>query len=229
MSLSKIVALFVFGILFSTASAQGDATVKSLKNEGAIAYQAKKYTDALAKFEAAVDLSKKAGSEDISIVYQAAMAAYKAKKYDKSITYFNKSLTVDAKKCKSLQYLSSIYGKTKESDKKIAALKKGVDECPKMAGKFKSKLAKAYLKEGADKYNAAAKIQTSVSKLTTTDPKYIAAIAKANAKFKEALVDLEASYAISAKNQSLLKMLSTVYTNLEMKAKAAKIDALIKK
>ncbi len=228
MSLKKIVALLVVGLMFGSVIAQDEVSVQNLKREGSLAYKEKKYDVALAKFEEAIKASTEAGEVDVTAVYKAGQASYKGKKYDKSISFFNTVIEKGGNKCQSYYYLADMYKKKDDSEKRIEFLKKGSEECPTKKGKFDKVLAKAYLKAGGAKYNEGAKIQSSVSSLKTTDPKYTAAMDKANKKFKAALVDLEASYAIKAKNKMLLKMLSTVYTNLEMKDKAAKMDAELK-
>lgn len=228
MSLKKIVALLVVGFMFSSAIAQDEVSVQNLKREGSLAFKEKNYDVALAKFEEAIKASAAAGEEDMAAVYKAGMASYKGKKFDKSIGFFNKLVEKNKKKCKAYSYLANIYKKQDNKDMQLEVLKKGSEECVAQKGKFDKKLAKAYLKSGASMYNAGAKVQSSVSTLKTTDAKYIKAMDKANKEFKSAQVDLEKSYAINPKNKTLLKMLATVYTNLEMKSKAAKMEAELK-
>lgn len=218
--LSVLVLLTLSGLI---AFAQ---TGKEFKKNATDAYQAKNYPKAFLDYSRAVEAYEKEGIVDTSLYYNTSIAGYKAKKYEELIPFAQKAIDLKYEKAHLAYYIMAIaYDKLKQDDKYLEALEKGHEAFPKYS-KISNKLAIAYLKEGMNPYKEGAQIITNAEPIRETDTeKYLKELDKANAKFKESLDVFLKAYEANPKEEQVLKILVSVYQSLDMKDKAAEIEA----
>jgi hypothetical protein len=221
--LSVLVLLTVIG-MFAIAQ-----TGKEFEKNATDAYQAKNYPKAFLDYSRAVEAYEQEGKTDTALYYNTTIAGYKAKKYEELVPFAQKAIDLKYEKAHLAYYIMAIaYEKIDQEDKYLETLKKGHEAFPKY-GKISNKLAIAYLKEGMKPYKEGAKIITDAEPIRESDTEnYLKEVEKANAKFKEALEIFLKAYEANNKEEQVLKVLLTVYQNLEMEDKAAEIDEKLK-
>ena len=101
--MKRIFFVLVLIISVTTLFAQ-DKSAKDYKIEAAEAYKAKDYQTGLSSFEKAIQLYEADGKIDTTLYYNAAICAIKVKEYPKAVTYFDRSVDLDYKPCKSKLY-----------------------------------------------------------------------------------------------------------------------------
>jgi tetratricopeptide (TPR) repeat protein len=204
----KNVLLILLIFTVSLLSAQ-DKTAKDYKIEGAEAYKAKDYQKGLTSFEKSIQMYEADGKVDTSLYYNAAICALKVDNYDKSLQYFNRSISLGYKPCKSQLYKANAYKKKEDYATMETECNSGITSCPKYKKKFNDLLFGYYLKSGLDIFNAAAKMQADVTPLASTDPdKYVTEMEKVKAEFNKSIPMLEKANAIDPDDQNCTKALN---------------------
>jgi len=176
----------------------------------------------LSSFEKSIQLYEADGKIDTTLYYNAGICAIKVKEYEKSVEYFNRSIELDYKDCKSSLYKASALKKLGQKDEMVAVCEEGVNQCPKYKKKFNDLLFSHYLKSGLDIFNGAAKMQADATPLATSDPDaYKAEMDKVKAEFNKSLPMLEKANGINPEDENCKKALKQAYELLDMGAKAA--------
>jgi tetratricopeptide (TPR) repeat protein len=189
-----VLALLIFGI--SSIYAQ-DKTAKEYKIEAADFYKAKDYANGLASFEKSIELYEAEGKTDTSLYYNAGACAYKVKSYDKALAFFDKSIELSYKTCTAYLYKANTLKKQKNYEEMEATCNIGIKNCDKNKSKFEDILFNYYLKAGLKTFNNAAKIQSDITPLATSDPeKYKTEMEKVKKEFSKSLPMLEKAQAI---------------------------------
>jgi tetratricopeptide (TPR) repeat protein len=201
-----LLLVLIFGV--SLLSAQ-DKSAKDYKIEGAEAYKTKNYQKGLTSFEKSIQMYEANGKVDTSLYYNAAICALKVGNYDKSLNYFNRSISLDYKPCKSQLYKANAYKKKKDYMAMETECNNGISSCPKYKKKFNDLLFGYYLKSGLNIFNTAAKMQADVTPLASTDPdKYVAEMEKVKAAFNRSIPMLEKANKINPEDQNCSKALN---------------------
>lgn len=201
-----LLLVLIFGV--SLLSAQ-DKSAKDYKIEGAEAYKTKDYQKGLTSFEKSIQMYEADGKVDTSLYYNAAICALKVGDYDKSLNYFNRSISLDYKPCKSQLYKANAYKKKADYMAMETECNNGISSCPKYKKKFNDLLFGYYLKSGLNIFNTAAKMQADVTPLASTDPdKYVAEMEKVKAAFNRSIPMLEKANKINPEDQNCSKALN---------------------
>jgi tetratricopeptide (TPR) repeat protein len=218
--LSVLVLLTLVGLI---AVAQSGKEFEKNAND---AYQAKNYPKAFLDYSRAVEAYEKEGKADTALYYNTTIAGYKAKKYEELVPFAQKAIDLKYEKAHLAYYLMAVaYDKLGKDEEYMEALEKGHKAFPNYK-KISQKLAIAYLKEGMKPYKEGAQIITDAEPIRESDTeKYLAEIEKANAKFKESLEVFLQAFEANPKEEQVLKVLLSVYQNLEMQDKAAEIES----
>ena len=129
--------LFVITLsIIATSIFAQDKSAKEYKVEAAEAYKAKDYAKGLSSFEKAIQLYEADGKTDTTLYYNAAICALKQKEYDKSIGYFDRSVELGYKACKSNLYKATALKSLGKTDEMVALSEAGIEDCPKYKKKF---------------------------------------------------------------------------------------------
>jgi len=204
----KNVLLLLLIFTVSLLSAQ-DKTAKDYKIEGAEAYKAKDYQKGLTSFEKSIQMYEADGKVDTSLYYNAAICALKVDNYDKALNYFNRSISLDYKPCKSQLYKANAYKKKEDYATMETECNNGISSCPKYKNKFNDLLFGYYLKSGLDIFNEAARMQADITPLASTDPdKYVSEMEKVKAEFNKSIPMLEKANKIKPEDQNCSKALN---------------------
>ncbi len=217
----KKILLFpiIFGVAFASAQ---EKSAKDLKIEAASAYEAKDYQKGLDSFEKAIKLYEADQKVDTTLYYNAAVCAVKVNNYDKALTYFNKSIELDYKPCRSLLYKADMLNKLGRTAELEAICSSSSAKCPQYKSKFNEILFQNYVVSGLEIFNNAAKQQAEVTPLAKTNPeKYTSEMEKVKAEFTRSLPDLEKAHNLNPKDENCIKALKQAYEVLDMKDKAA--------
>jgi tetratricopeptide (TPR) repeat protein len=213
--------VLVFGI--TSLNAQ-DKTAKDYKIEGADAYKAKDYKGGLAAFEKSIQLYEAEGKTDTTLYYNAAICAIKIDDYQKSVSFFDQSIALDYKACKSALYKANALDKLGQFEEMERVCNEGVTKCPKYKSKFNEIVFKHYLIAGLDIFNDAAQMQATATPLAQSNPdQYKADMEKVKARFTESLPLLEKAHEIDPGDESCKKALKQAYELLDMGAKASSL------
>lgn len=204
----KNVLLLLLIFTVSLLNAQ-DKSAKDYKIEGAEAYKAKDYQKGLTSFEKSIQMYEADGKVDTSLYYNAAICALKVDNYDKSLNYFNRSISLNYKPCKSQLYKANVYKKKEDYATMETECNNGISSCPKYKKKFNDLLFGYYMKTGLDIFNGAAKMQADVTPLASTDPdKYVSEMEKVKAEFNKSIPMLEKANKINPEDQNCTSALS---------------------
>lgn len=219
--MKKILLAIVFVAGIGALYAQ-DKSAKDYKVEAADAYKAKDYQTGLNSFEKAIQLYEADGKTDTTLYYNAAICAIKVKNYDKSVSYFDRSIELGYKACKSKLYRANALKGKGDMDAMETAANEGITSCPKYKGKFNDLLFAHYLKSGLDIFNDAAMKQSEITPLAQSDPDaYTAGMETVKAEFNRSLPMLEKAHSIDPADENCKKALKQAYELLDMQAKAA--------
>lgn len=190
-----VLALLIFGI--SSIYAQ-DKTAKEYKIEAAEFYKVKDFANGLSSFEKSIALYEAEGKTDTSLYYNAGACAYKIKSYDKALSFFDKSIELSYKTCTAILYKANTLKKQKNYKEMEATCNIGIEKCDKNKSKFEDLLFNYYLKAGLKTFNKAAKIQSDITPLATSDPaKYKTEMEKVKKEFGKSLPMLKKAQAIN--------------------------------
>jgi tetratricopeptide (TPR) repeat protein len=221
--LAILILLASTNILF----AQDEKTASDYKTEGQEAYKAKKYAEAHAAFNSAIELNKKSNTPDTTLFYNAGYCAYKSKSYDAATSLFNTSIELNYKTEKAYAFLIDCYKRSKNDAEYLATLNKAYELFPSSRKIMKFKAAYNY-KEGLKSYNQASTLIQEAAAMVESDPaKFKAKKADAEAEYRKALPLLESAYSLNPKTRNLPEALMGVYDGLGMKDKSAEMKALI--
>jgi len=219
--MKKLLIALVLLLGVSSIYAQ-DKSAKEYKIEGADAYKAKDYQAGYDAFEKSIQLYEADGKTDTSLYYNVAICAFKIKNYEKAISYFDRSVELGYKACKSDLYKANALKKLGKYDEMVALCESSGAKCPKYKNKFDDLLFKNYLKSGLEIFNGAAKMQADATPLAQSDPDgYTAEMVKVKAKFGESIPLLEKAHSIKPDDETCKNALRQVYELLDMQAKAA--------
>lgn len=186
-----------------------DKSAKDYKIEGADAYKAKDYQTGLNSFEQAIKLYEADGKTDTSLYFNAAICALKVKDYDKSISFFDRSIELDYKSCKSQYYKATVLKKRKDYATMETVCNDGIEKCSNYKDKMNDLLFQYYLKSGLDIFNGAAKMQADITPLASSEPdKYKAEMENVKAEFGKSLPMLEKAQAISPDDENCNKAIA---------------------
>jgi len=198
--------VLVMGVILINAQ---DKSAKDFKIEGADAYGAKDYQTGLNSFEQAIKLYEADGKIDTSLYFNAAICALKVKDYDKSISFFDRSMELDYKSCKSQLYKATALKKKEDFATMETVCNDGIPKCPKYASKFNDLLFQYYLVSGLDIFNSAAKMQADITPLASSDPeKYKSEMVKVKAEFGKSLPMLEKAQGINPDDENCNKAIN---------------------
>lgn len=222
--MKNLVVILFLALGVSVAYAQEEKTARDYKVEGADAYKAKDYQKGLESFEKAIQLYEAEGKIDTSLYFNAAICAIKIDDYEKTVTYFDRSIELDYKPCKSRLYQATALHKMEAGDKIEEACLTGIEKCSSYKSKFNEILFSHYLKQGLEIFNNAAKMQADVTPLANTDPeKYKQEMEKVKSEFERSLPLLEKAHDIDPADANATKALKQAYEILDMQAKAASL------
>ncbi len=219
----KKILLFpvIFGVAFASAQ---EKSAKDYKIEGASAYEAKNYQKGLDSFEKAIKLYEAEQKVDTSLYYNAAVCAVKVENWDKAVGYFDQSIALDYKPCRSLLYKADVLKKQNKGDELEEICTSAPTKCPQYKNKFNKILFQYNLVAGLEIFNSAAKQQAAVTPLATSEPdKYKSEMEKVKAEFTKSLPYLEKAHKLDATDQNCVKALKQAYEVLDMKDKAAEL------
>ncbi len=219
--MKRIFFVLVLIISVTTLFAQ-DKSAKDYKIEAAEAYKAKDYQTGLSSFEKAIQLYEADGKIDTTLYYNAAICAIKVKEYPKAVTYFDRSVDLDYKPCKSKLYKANAQKGADDYAAMEATCNEGIQSCPKYKSKFNELLFQYYLMSGLEVFNNAAKMQADATPLAQSDPDaYKSEMEKVKAEFTRSLPMLEKANSIDPQDENCKKALMQAYELLDMQAKAA--------
>ena len=219
-----LIALLLFS--FISLSAQEKKDANAFINEGNNAYKMKKYDEAYNSFKQAITLLEAKNKVDTPLVYNTGYCAYKAKKYDEALPYFDKSITYKYKTSRPYIYKAQIFNREKKYKEMESILTDGL-KLYKNDKNLNLLMSLCFFKQGLVFFNEGNKIKKAANEsgLNKTDAtKFKAEYAKADAKFKEALPYVEKAYKYNSKDKKIIKVLINIYTNIDMKDKAEKMQ-----
>lgn len=164
--MKKIMLLVLLGLFTGSLFAQ-DAN--ELKNAGNTALRAKKYSEALAKYE---QYLKAVDNKDNATVFNAAYCADKANNYAAAEKYFTMSIKNNYKLASSYLGKANAYKDMNKTAEMLATLKDGMKAAPGNS-KLETMYATHYLKEGQkfQKANDIAKAAENYQQITTLSNK----------------------------------------------------------
>lgn len=147
----------------------------------------KDYASGLSYYEKYIEKAGDKAKDNGEIIYKMAYCANKLDKNDVALSLFQKSIDLNYRPARCLLFIAKIYKEAGEEEKMIAILKDGLAKYPN--NKSKSQMAQMLttpmLKEAAVPFNEANEL---AKKASTDDPtEYLNNMAKAVAKFKEAI------------------------------------------
>jgi tetratricopeptide (TPR) repeat protein len=214
-----LTTIFFGGLVLLNAQ---EKSAKDYKIEAADAYKAKDFKKGLSSFEKAIALYEADGKTDTTLYFNAGICAMKIEDYQKSVTFFDRSVSLDYKSCKSLLYKATALKKLERYAEMEEVCNIGLKDCKEDSNDFNDLLFQYYLASGLDIFNAAAKKQAEITPLAKTDAeKYKAEMEKVKADFTNSLPMLEKANKIYPTNEDCKKALKQAYELLEMKDKAA--------
>ena len=218
----KRIALGLVLIISVTTLFAQDKSAKDYKIEAAEAYKAKDYQTGLTSFEKAIQLYEADGKIDTTLYYNAAICAIKVKEYGKATGYFDRSVELGYKPCKSKLYKANAQKGLDDYAAMEATCNEGIQSCPKYKSDFNELLFQYYLMSGLEVFNNAAKMQADATPLAQSDPDaYKAEMEKVKAEFNRSLPMLEKAHGIEPGDENCNKALKQAYELLDMQAKAA--------
>lgn len=218
--MKKLIIALILIIGFTSVYAQ-DKSAKDFKIEGADAYKAKDFQTGFDSFEKSIQLYEADGKTDTTLYYNAAICAFKIKNYEKAVSYFNRSVELGYKGCKSELYKANSLKMLEKYEDMEVVCENAIPMCPKYKAKFNDLLFKHYLKSGLEIFNGAAKMQADATPLATSNPdEYTAEMEKVKAKFSDSLPLLEKAHTYKKDDKTCNKALKSVYEILDMPAKA---------
>ena len=191
--MKRLFFVFVLCLSIMAANAQVvEKTFADLKNEGNAAVNSKDFPKALELYEQALVKWGDKPLADTSLIYNMGLCAYSSKNYEKSLKYFDQSISLNYKKVDALLKKADTYKAMKNDAENLKTLEEALSVAPEDA-KVKSKLAAYYVKAATGYYSKGSAIITKVNgditsgKLKTTDASYIAAEQKAKDEYNKAL------------------------------------------
>jgi tetratricopeptide (TPR) repeat protein len=194
---------------FDLAIEAGTKIPKCYEYKAGIYNKMKDYTNALANYEKAFELSEeKSGALMLNI----AVAAFRLENYEKAITWFDKAYEAGYKPEDALFNKAGALKKLNKNDEYLQALILGNEKFPENK-KFSVSLAGIYFSEGNTLYKGGVEILNAANKklnegkLKATDEAYKAELVKAKAEFTKAREILEKSKQLDPTNANPQKLI----------------------
>src|SRR5665648_351722 len=179
--MKNVIFIFILCLSFGTLMAQDAAT---FKNAGNAAIKAKDYAKAVANYEKAIAVWGTA-APDYPMIYNTAVCAIQIKDYEKAVKYFDMAIAGNYNPEDSFFNKAMVLKLQKKNEEYVKVMNEGITKFPENT-KFKSDLAKYYLRAGSVQYNNGAKLlKSAIDKLKskkykdTNDPAYLADIENA--------------------------------------------------
>jgi tetratricopeptide (TPR) repeat protein len=194
---------------FDKAIAANANVAKAHEYKGHCYNKLKDYPNAVASYEAAIELTDE---DSNALVYNTAIVAYRAKMDDKAVKLFSQSVTNGYKGETAQYYKAAALKRQNKDDEYKSALEEGEKMFPG-DDKIAPALANVYVSEGNDLYKKGAAILSAANKkvndgsLKTDDAAYTAEVDKAKVEFKAALEVLEKAKALDASNKNAQKLI----------------------
>jgi tetratricopeptide (TPR) repeat protein len=194
---------------FDLAIEAGTKIPKCYEYKAGIYNKMKDYTNALANYEKAFELSEdKSGALMLNI----AVTSFRLENYEKAITWFDKAYEAGYKPEDALINKAGALKKLNKNDEYKQALILGNEKFPENK-KFSTALAGIYVAEGnvivkggADILNAANK-KVAEGKMKTSDDAYKAELTKVKAEFSKAREILEKAKLLDPANVNAQKLI----------------------
>ncbi|HZK97424.1 MAG TPA: tetratricopeptide repeat protein [Prolixibacteraceae bacterium] len=191
--MKNVIFIFILCLSFGTLMAQDAAT---FKNAGNAAIKAKDYAKAVANYEKAIAVWGTA-APDYPMIYNTAVCAIQIKDYEKAVKYFDMAIAGNYNPEDSFFNKAMVLKLQKKNEEYVKVMNEGITKFPENT-KFKSDLAKYYLRAGSVQYNNGAKLlKSAIDKLKskkykdTNDPAYLADIENAKKEFSDAIPSLD--------------------------------------
>jgi tetratricopeptide (TPR) repeat protein len=194
---------------FDKAIEAGTKVPKCYEYKAGIYNKMKDYTNAMANYEKAFELSE---DKPGSLMLNVAVTAFRLENYEKAITWFDKSYEAGYKPEDALINKAGALKKLNKNDEYKLALILGTEKFPENK-KFSVSLANIYFSEGNTLYKGgvdilnAANKKVNDGKLKTTDEVYKAELAKAKDEFTKAREILEKSKQLDPTNANAQKLI----------------------
>jgi len=210
-----LIVLVVIGAL----NVNAQETVASLTNLGKEKYNAKSYTESLDAFTKAIGLAEAEGSASGELYYLAASTAYKLKDYEKLAAFANKSIELNYtdKGARTYLFSSEAYKKLEKDSLEESVLRAGMKKFPNSKD-LKERLVTRLLKNGSDHNNTAVDFQKKANENVADQAKFDEFVNKAKIEFDLAKPILEEAYNLNPEEETVKKLLVTVYDNLAIPA-----------
>lgn len=219
--------LFIFllaaGIGFSAAAQE---TAKDYKRAAQDAFKAQDFKTALTNYEKAIELQEADNIVDTALYFNTAVSALKGENYESGAKYFKKCTDLQYKALTCYKQLGRCQQQTGDYDNMKTDMEQAVNLYPDDAT-CKQFLSSAYLFNARKKCDEGSIIIKAAEPLKSDVEKYNAEIAKAKATFKEALPDAEKAYQLNPSSKPAATALLAIYTNLDMKSKAAEMKTKV--
>jgi len=232
-----LIVLMITGCVFSNVFAQ---EYKELKNAGVLAFQEKKYDDALKSYTQSLDLVKQEltansadeelNNQEKDLLYKIALCHYQKGTTSKAAADYKACLTfIDQAIAKeyysggnAFVYKANSHKQLKEQANMVAALKAGYEKAPDNKN-LKKLLSQEYLKAGLDSYNKGVEQQKKANAATDAAKQKVE-LEKANVEFTKSLPFFENAYLLDS-SETVLKALQNVYKSLA-KVEATELEKL---
>ncbi len=218
--MKRFAFVVVFMFFVTAIFAQIPSEVKPLMTEGGTLWKAKKYEEALLKFQEA----NEAAPDNQIIISYIGVGAYKVKKYDLALESYKTNLENGFKSEKSYKYIVDILKNQENFEEMKIYVEKGLKQYA--TNKDLLRLAPiCYVNLGAEKYSEALELQEELAPLSQTEPdKYKVEIEKANDIFKEALEITTKAYTMAPTDKSALQAMLAIYQALNDETNVKKIE-----
>ena len=197
---------------FDLAIEAGTKIPKCYEYKAGIYNKMKDYTNALANYEKAFELSEdKSGALMLNI----AVTSFRLENYEKAITWFDKAYEAGYKPEDALFNKAGVLKKLNKNDEYKQALILGNEKFPENK-KFSSSLAGIYFTEGNTIYKGgvdilnAANTKVNEGKLKTTDDAYKAELAKVKDEFAKAVELLDKVKQLDPTNTNAQKLIDAM-------------------
>lgn len=197
---------------FDLAIEAGIKVPKCYENKAIIYNKLKDYTNAMASYEKAFELSEdKPGSLMMSI----AVTAFRLEDFEKAVAWFDKAYVAGFKPEDALFNKAGALKRLNKNDEYKQALIQGNEKFPENK-KFSANLAGIYFTEGNTIYKGgvdilnAANTKINEGKLKTTDDAYKSELTKAKDEFAKALELLEKSKQLDPANANTQKLIDAI-------------------
>ncbi len=215
--------LFIFILAAGLSiSAMAQETAKDYKRAAQDAFKAQDFKTALVNYEKAIDLQEADNIVDTALYFNTAVSALKSENFESGAKYFKKCTELQYKALTCYKQLGKCQQQIGDYDNMKTDMEKAVALFPDDAT-CKQFLASAYLFNARKKCDEGSIIIKAAEPLKSDVEKYNAEIAKAKESFKEALPDAEKAFQLNPTSKPAATALYGIYTNLEMKSKAAEI------